>query len=82
MSAVEDLSRRRGGRDARRAMRARPIPMAEAAVRPGMVGGQYKPLTDLDTAHLTAEGTITGSPLFMSPEQAKGDVAKIGPNEF
>ncbi|MGL4592827.1 MAG: trimethylamine methyltransferase family protein [Aestuariivirga sp.] len=48
MSAVEDLSRRRGGRDARRAMRARPIPMAEAAVRPGMVGGQYKPLTDRD----------------------------------
>ena len=48
MSAVEDLSRRRGGRDARRALRARPIPMAEAAVRPGMEGGQYKPLTDRD----------------------------------
>ena len=48
MSAVEDLSRRRGGRDARRALRSRPIPMAEAAVRPGMKGGQYKPLTDRD----------------------------------
>jgi serine/threonine-protein kinase len=35
--------------------------------------GLAKPLTDLDTAHLTAEGTITGSPLFMSPEQATGD---------
>ncbi len=45
MNVVEDLSRRRGGRDARRAMRARPISMAEAAVRPGMTGGQYKPLT-------------------------------------
>ena len=48
MSAVEDLSRRRGGREARRALRSRPIPMAEAAVRPGMTGGQYKPLTDHD----------------------------------
>lgn len=48
MSAVEDLSRRRGGREARRALRSRPIPMADAAVRPGMVGGQYKPLTDTD----------------------------------
>jgi trimethylamine--corrinoid protein Co-methyltransferase len=48
MSAVEDLSRRRGGREARKALRSRAIPMAEAAVRPGMVGGQYKPLTDLD----------------------------------
>lgn len=36
--------------------------------------GLAKPLTGFDTAHLTAEGTITGSPLFMSPEQATGDV--------
>lgn len=35
--------------------------------------GLAKPLTELDTAHLTAEGSITGSPLFMSPEQATGD---------
>jgi trimethylamine---corrinoid protein Co-methyltransferase len=48
MSGVEDLSKRRGGRDARRALRARAIPMDEAAVRPGMVGGQYKPLKDTD----------------------------------
>ena len=48
MSAVEELSRRRGGREARRALRSRPIPMAEAAVRPGMTGGQYKPLTERD----------------------------------
>jgi trimethylamine--corrinoid protein Co-methyltransferase len=48
MSAVDDLSRRRGGRVARKALRARPIPMAEAAVRPGMRGGQYKPLADPD----------------------------------
>jgi trimethylamine--corrinoid protein Co-methyltransferase len=48
MSTAEDLSRRRGGRDARRALRSRAIPMDEAAVRPGMIGGQYKPLKDSD----------------------------------
>jgi trimethylamine---corrinoid protein Co-methyltransferase len=54
MTLVEDLSRRRGGRDARRAMRARAIPMDEAAVRPGMMGGQYKPLKDNDLPRIHA----------------------------
>jgi tRNA A-37 threonylcarbamoyl transferase component Bud32 len=35
--------------------------------------GLAKPLTNLDSASLTADGTITGSPLYMSPEQATGD---------
>lgn len=35
--------------------------------------GLAKPLTSLDSASLTADGTITGSPLYMSPEQATGD---------
>ena len=35
--------------------------------------GLAKPLTDIDSASLTADGTITGSPLYMSPEQATGD---------
>jgi len=35
--------------------------------------GLAKPLSDLDTAQLTADGSITGSPLYMSPEQATGD---------
>jgi trimethylamine---corrinoid protein Co-methyltransferase len=60
MSAVEDLSRRRGGREARRALRARPIPMDEAAVRPGMQGGQYKPLSqrDMERIHEAALGLL------------------------
>ncbi len=54
MSAIEDLSKRRGGRDARRALRSRAIPMDEAAVRPGMTGGQYRPLKDSDMPRIHA----------------------------
>ncbi len=35
--------------------------------------GLAKPMDDLEAANLTQEGTITGSPLYMSPEQATGD---------
>jgi hypothetical protein len=35
--------------------------------------GLAKPLLEIDSAQLTAKGAITGSPLFMSPEQAIGD---------
>jgi len=33
-----------------------------------------------DLAHLTATGTILGSPMFMAPEQAAGDKSRIGPH--
>lgn len=35
--------------------------------------GLVKPIAENDAAHLTQDGTITGSPLFISPEQATGD---------
>ena len=51
-----------------------------AAVRGGLFDvaklldfGLAKPLSNLDGEQITQEGTITGSPLYMSPEQAIGD---------
>ena len=54
MSVAEESTRRRGGRAARRELRAAPIPRDEAAVKPGMVGGQYKPLSDTDMQKIHA----------------------------
>ena len=48
MSDTEVVSRRRGGRQARRELRAAPTPAAERPVKPGMEGGLYRPLADAD----------------------------------
>jgi len=52
MTLVEETTRRRGGRDARRALRAAPIPREQAAVKPGRVGGRYRPLSDHDVKRI------------------------------
>ncbi|MEM7196100.1 MAG: trimethylamine methyltransferase family protein [Pseudomonadota bacterium] len=41
-------SRRAGGREARKALRAAPLDEETKPVKPGMSGGRFKPLTDLD----------------------------------
>jgi trimethylamine--corrinoid protein Co-methyltransferase len=48
MSAVQAESPRRGGREARRALRAAPLAMNERPVWPGMTGGAFKPMSDAD----------------------------------
>ncbi len=53
---AEVPSRRRGGREARRELRAAPIPRDERPVKPGMEGGIYKVLSsrDMDRVHEAA----------------------------
>jgi len=46
MNEAVVAGRRRGGREARRELRAAPIPEAERAVRGGIPGGLYRPLSD------------------------------------
>ena len=52
MSEVQQLQRRRGGRQARQAMRAAPTEIAERTVRSGLSGGLYKPLTDQEITRI------------------------------
>ena len=49
---LPSLPRRRGGREARRELRARPIPSDEMAVGPGLPGGRYRPLGDAEVARI------------------------------
>jgi trimethylamine--corrinoid protein Co-methyltransferase len=70
MAAVLDCeNRRRGGREARRELRARMVPDAQRVVRAGLAGGRFRPLSDADVqkihgAALTALETIGfGQPL-------------------
>ncbi|WP_135505066.1 trimethylamine methyltransferase family protein [Roseovarius aestuariivivens] len=46
------LTRRSGGRSARRASRAAPLDAALRPIRPGMEGGQYRPLSETDMARI------------------------------
>ncbi len=52
MSEADVVTRRRGGRTARKELRAAPIPEAERPVKPGMEGGYYKPLTDREVERI------------------------------
>lgn len=52
MAAVEEKTSRRGGRAARKALRAAPIPEEERVIRPGMNGGLFKPLRDHDVERI------------------------------
>ena len=54
MGEAEISSRRRGGRAARRELRAAPIPEAARPVRPGLTGGRYHPLTEAEVGRIHA----------------------------
>ena len=44
--------------------------------------GLVKPLSENVDTHLTREGSIAGSPLFMSPEQATGEDRVAGRSDI
>lgn len=52
MAEPDMTARRRGGRTARQAERAAPLPEAMRPVRPGLQGGQYRPLGDAEIARI------------------------------
>lgn len=49
---TERLARRSGGRAARHALRAAPLADDIRPVRPGMIGGRYNPLSDIDVQNI------------------------------
>ncbi len=55
MPAIEEnVKSRRGGRAARKAIREAPIPDEKRVIRPGMEGGLFKPLRDIDVGRIHA----------------------------
>ena len=48
------MSRRAGGREARKALRAAPLAADDKPVRPGQIGGRYLPLSDADMKRIDA----------------------------
>lgn len=52
MSEQAARSRRLGGREARKALRAAPPPADERPVRPGMSGGRFQPLSETQVARI------------------------------
>lgn len=50
--APSSATRRAGGREARRAMRAAPLAQEVRPVRPGLEGGRYRPLADGDLTRI------------------------------
>jgi trimethylamine--corrinoid protein Co-methyltransferase len=84
MSAVEETTRRRGGREARKAIRSQAIPRDASPVRPGLEAGHYKPLkqADLEKIHhaaldvLEKVGMANSIPSCVEVLEAKG--CKLG----
>ena len=63
-------SRRAGGREARKAMRAAPLAEASRPIRAGLSGGRYKPFTDaeVERVHQTVLQILEEIGLSLAPE--------------
>jgi trimethylamine---corrinoid protein Co-methyltransferase len=65
-------ARRPGGRAARVALRGAPLAEAKRPVRPGMPGGQYRPLTDAGVAQIHAAALDALEQIGLSNAPASG----------
>ncbi len=76
--------RRRGGREARRELRAQPLTVDQKPVRPGLASGRYRPLTDheVERIHRAAldvlEQVGLGDPIPSCVELLTGAGAVLG----
>ena len=77
---MNDLAQRRGGRDARRALRAAPLGDDVRPVRPGLEGGRYRPLTDEDVlkVHRAALRLLTEVGLADAPPSGVEILTRAG----
>ncbi|MBS0262499.1 MAG: protein kinase [Planctomycetes bacterium] len=53
--------------------------MINKAGRPQIMDFGLAKRTSDEAAHMTVEGSILGTPAFMSPEQARGELSRVGP---
>lgn len=80
MDAAKTTTRRSGGRAARVALRSAPLPEDVRPVRPGMTGGQYRPLSDADVAkiHASALDALEQIGLSQAPPSGVEIMTKAG----
>ena len=85
MNAIDtkDKRRRGGGRAARVALRAAPLAEEMRPVRPGLTGGQYKPLTEAEVLriHRAALEALEVVGLSQAPESASSPIESGGVSE-
>ena len=73
-------SRRAGGREARKAMRAAPLAEASRPIRAGLSGGRYKPFTDaeVERVHSTVLQILEEIGLSLAPESGIAAMTAYG----
>ena len=73
-------SRRAGGREARKAMRAAPLAEANRPIRAGMSGGRYKPFTDseVERVHAAVLQILEEVGLSLAPESGIAAMTAYG----
>ena len=77
---VTRSSRRAGGREARKALRAAPLSEANRPIRAGMSGGRYKPLSDaeVERIHATVLQILDEIGLSLAPESGIAAMTAYG----